>query len=459
MNRRPRKSRAQELGLTHLAEQIGIGLEGEVRHRVQSEPPCFDRVRPCFKTTTHSTSREPDAYAHLERIMEVGGDEDRIAHLHHEAGLLKNLASSRLPGLLAVIHIPGRDRPSTGSGGTRSSLHHQDTPLRVAQYDGDRHGRGAEVDPPTVRTQSPFPRVQNGTLETGAAVGTEHSLAGPGSIAAGCHRRKGKRWLRMTMHTRHNGGMFPRVSVSAALMLLGSLLWAGRLLIGPAPWEPKAASLLAAALVVSNSVNLVAMLLTPGRWVRNSIAALAGTWGVAAVALTVNPLWIGAFLAHAAGVAIAWTRSLDRWFHPARPDRVPARATALVLGLVWLPGFVGGLGIPTVTAGGWVLAGFGVLAGWAYARALPGVLWTIRLVLPILGAVSVIGLRLPAAAGMLAAASALTILAWTADARLAAMRPVPRRVASLTVPPELTPPGLMEAAGYDRRGRLLSEDG
>ena len=263
----------------------------------------------------------------------------------------------------------------------------------------------------------------------------------------------------MTMHTRHNGGMFPRVSVSAALMLLGSLLWAGRLLIGPAPWEPKAASLLAAALVVSNSVNLVAMLLTPGRWVRNSIAALAGTWGVAALALTVNPLWIGAFLAHAAGVAIAWARSLDRWFHQARPDRVPARATALVLGLVWLPGFVGGLGIPAVTAGGWVLAGFGVLAGWAYARALPGVLWTIRMVLPILGAVSVIGLRLPAAAGMLAAASALTILAWTADARLAAMRPVPRRVASLTVPPELTPPGLMEAAGYDRRGRLLSEDG
>ena len=261
------------------------------------------------------------------------------------------------------------------------------------------------------------------------------------------------------MHTRHNGGMFQRVSVSAALILVGTLLWAARLLIGPAPWDPQAASLLAAALVVSNAVNLVAMLLSPGRWVRNSIAILAAAWAVAVLALAVDPLWIAALLAHACGVGIAWARWLDEWFQQTRPDRVPARATILVLGLVWLPGFVGGLGIPTVTAAGWTLAGFGALAGWAYARALPGVLWTIRLVLPVLGAFSLIGLRLAAVGGMLAVISALTLLAWTADARLAATRPVPRRVASVAIPPELTPPGLMEAAGYDRRGRPRREDG
>ena len=257
------------------------------------------------------------------------------------------------------------------------------------------------------------------------------------------------------MPTRHNGEMFRTVSVSASLILLGALLWAVRLLFGPAPWEPQAAFLLAAALVVSNAVNLVAMLLSPGKWVRNSIASLAGAWAVAALALEVDPIWIGAFVAYASGVGIAWSRSLDEWFHQAKPDRVPARATILALGLLWLPGFVGALGIPAVTAAGWTVAGFGVVAGWAYARALPGVLWTIRLVLPILGSLSAVGLPLPAAAGMLAVISALTLLAWTVDARLAASRPAPRRVASVPVPPELTPPGIMEAAGYDRRGRSL----
>lgn len=253
--------------------------------------------------------------------------------------------------------------------------------------------------------------------------------------------------------------MFRKVSVSAALLLAGGLLWAGRLLSGPAPWEPQVAALIAAALVVSNAVNLVAMLLSPGPWVRNSIATLAGAWTVATLALTVDPLWIGAFLAYAGGVGIAWARSLDGWFHRPKPDRVPARATMLALGLVWLPGFVGALGSPTVTAAGWVLAGFGVVAGWAYARALPGVLWIIRLLLPILGTVSVVGLHLPAVTGLLAVTAALTLLAWTADARLAVSRPVPRRAVSVPVPPELAPPGIMEAAGYDRRGRPLRRSG
>ena len=266
-------------------------------------------------------------------------------------------------------------------------------------------------------------------------------------------------WLRKTMPTRHNGRMFHRVSVSAALLLAGALLWTGRLLFGPGPWEPHAASLLAASLLVSSAVNLVAMLLTPGRWVRNSIAIVAGAWATAALALAVDLLWIGAFLAYAGGVGIAWTQPMDEWFHQTKPDRVPARATMLALGLVWLPGFVGGLGIPAVTPAGWAMAGFGVVGGWAYARALPGALWTIRLVLPVLGAFSVAGLRPTAVAGVLAVTSAITLLAWTPEARQAASREAPRRVASMPVLPELTPPGIMEAAGYDRRGRPLRENG
>lgn len=246
-----------------------------------------------------------------------------------------------------------------------------------------------------------------------------------------------------------------KISISAALILVGTVLSAARLFFGPGPWEAQAASLLALGLVLANGVNIVAMLLAPGRWVRNSIALTATAWVVVAVVLPVDPLWIGALVAHASGVASAWTGSLDPWFLQTKPDRVPVKAVVLALGLVWLPGLAGGLGIPEVSAGGWVLALFGLGSGWAYARAVPGALWAVRLVLPPLTAYSAVGLQLPAAVGVLAAGSTLTALAWTADARLAVRRPVPRRVETMPVLPELTPPGILESAGYDHRGRPL----
>ncbi len=262
----------------------------------------------------------------------------------------------------------------------------------------------------------------------------------------------------MSPHTRHNGEMFRIASVSAALMLLGASLWAGRLVFGSTPWEPRVASLLAVSLLLANAVNLVAMLLSPGRWVRNSIAALAAFWALAAAALSIDPFWVAAMLAHAGGVGTAWARPLDGWFHQAKPDRVPARATILALGLLWLPGFVAAFAIPDMPSTGWVIAGFGLAGGWAYSRAVPGAIWMIRLLLPFLGAISTVGLRAPQVLGMLAVILALTFLAWTTDARRAVMRPVPRRVETITVHPELAPPGLVEAVGYDRTGRPVRRE-
>ena len=246
-----------------------------------------------------------------------------------------------------------------------------------------------------------------------------------------------------------------RVTVSAAFIFLGGLLWAGRTLFGSSPWGAPGASLVAVDLVVVTAVNVVAMVLSPRRWVRNSIGVIGGAWAGLAIALPADPLWIIAVVTCVIGVALAWTRLVDEWFHRVKPDRVPAKATSLALGLIWLPGLVGGLGIPDVTPGGWIMVAFGLVGGWAYARALPGALWTIRLALPPLGIVSIIGLRLPAAAGVIAATATLTVLAWTADARLAVRSPVPRRVTPVSILPEITPPGLMESAGYDRRGRPL----
>lgn len=244
-----------------------------------------------------------------------------------------------------------------------------------------------------------------------------------------------------------------KVSVSAACIFLGGLLWAGRLLFGPSPWSAPAASLAGAGLILAASVTVAAMLLSPGRWVRNSIAAAAAAWASIAAAAPIDPLWIAAAAVGGAGASLAWSRPLDGWFHQIKPDRVPPKAAALALGLIWLPGAVGGLGLPEVTPGGWTLAAFGAAGGWAYARAVRGALWTVRLALPAAGIAAVPGLSLPAGAGLLAFAGALTYLAWTADARLAVRPPAPRRVKTMPILPEAAPPGLMESAGYDRRGR------
>lgn len=181
-----------------------------------------------------------------------------------------------------------------------------------------------------------------------------------------------------------------------------------------------------------------------------------GAWALTGAALDTDLLWIAALATVAAGVGLTWTGPMDGWFYQVKPDRVPTQATVLALGLIWLPAVVGSLGIPDVTPAGWVMAAFGLVGGWAYARALPGALWAVRLVLLPLGIASGAGLWTAPTAGMVVTALALTLLAWTGEARLAVSPAPPRRVKPLSILPEVTPPGLMESAGYDRRGRPLA---
>ena len=252
------------------------------------------------------------------------------------------------------------------------------------------------------------------------------------------------------------GSMPRRVLVAAACILSGSLLWTARLLFGSSPWGANSSALLALGLLVATSVSLVALLLSPGRWVRNAIAVTAGAWALTAIALEADLLWIAALAILAAGAVLTRTSAMDSWFQQVKADRVPTKATVLAFGQVCWPAVVGGLGIPDVTPAGWVLAVFGLVGGWAYARALPGSLWTLRLVLLPLGIAAGPGLRPAAAAALVAVALALTLLSWTAEARFAVDSSRPRRVRPVSILPEVTPPGLMESAGYDRRGRPLA---
>lgn len=250
-----------------------------------------------------------------------------------------------------------------------------------------------------------------------------------------------------------------RASISAALVLLSGLLWAARVLFGTSPWDAGAAALVTMGTVIESAVIVIALLLSPGRWVRVALAVVGARWGLQALLMPAGPVWGLALATGGLGIGLAWAPALDGWFRPVKPDRVPARATVLALGLVWTPSIVGGLGAPEVTAGGWVLAGFGLVAGWAYARAINASLWAIRLGLVPLAIFAAIGLAPWAMLLLLSAAAALTYLAWTPDARIAMETPRPRRGNPVSILPELTPSGLMEAAGYSRSGRPLDRSG
>lgn len=244
------------------------------------------------------------------------------------------------------------------------------------------------------------------------------------------------------------------VPVAAAAVLLAGLAWSARLAFGPAPWGEGAAALVAADLLLVTAVTVVAILLAPARWVRRLVAAVAGVQAALAMVLSVDALWVGAAALTLVAAGLSWSAWLDEWFRGrVKADQVPARATALALGLLVLPGVVGAAGLPTVTTAGWAVAVAAAVLAWAYSRALPGTLWIARLAVLPAAVAAAIGLDLVPGMVLVAAGVALTALAWTADARLAVQPLAPKRVEAVSILPEMVPEDLMEGAGYDRRGR------
>ena len=241
--------------------------------------------------------------------------------------------------------------------------------------------------------------------------------------------------------------------LTAGLVLGAGLMWSLSVAFGTTPWTEGASAIIGADLILVTAIAVVALLLSPGRWVKNLITALGVVWAGLAVAIDVDILWSAGLTLSVIGLALVWSRPMDTWLiGNTRPDRVPPKATILTLALIATPGMVGAAGFPDVTAGGWALAGVCAAIGWVYSRAIPAALWAVRLGLWILGIAAVLGLDPIAAAGLLLWVGAVVALGWTSDARLAASPLFPRKVEAVSILPEMVPADLMESAGLDRKG-------
>lgn len=243
-----------------------------------------------------------------------------------------------------------------------------------------------------------------------------------------------------------------RIALGALLIFVAHLAWALRLVFGDGPLTEGGAALVAADLLVLGIVALLAVVLSPTPWSRRISLAAGAVLGIVAIVHPIDAGWIVGAVAGAAFVLLLAPTPDGTWFvSPARPP-VPARASALAIGLLAFPAVIGAAGFPSVSRAGYLVAGLSVVTGWAYARALVPALWFARLGWPLLALVAIFGLEPAAAVAVVVATGLVTWLAWSEDARVAAS-PLVRSSTPVQVLPELVPPDILDAAGFDAKGR------
>lgn len=240
--------------------------------------------------------------------------------------------------------------------------------------------------------------------------------------------------------------------MAAITLFAAHLAWAAKVSFGQSPIAPTGQTLVSADLLIIGAVVTVGILLDRTPWTRKLALLSIGAQAAIAVTHPVDILWLfAATFSAIAAFALAPAPS-GRWFASPARQQVPARATALALGLLLTPSLIGAASRPEPTIAGLVLAGVALIGAWAYTRALVSVLWMARIVWPlgIIGAA--IGLSWPSAAVLIGVGASVTWLAWTSDARVAA-GPLMETRKAIPLLPEMVPAEILDSAGFDSKGR------
>jgi len=105
----------------------------------------------------------------------------------------------------------------------------------------------------------------------------------------------------------------------------------------------------------------------------------------------------------------------------------------------------------------WVAAGWAMVTGWAFGRALNAGLWSARVVVPVLLVAAAIASPFPGSLVLVGAAAAAAGLAWWPATELA-VNPIVPQADGVAVPPQLVPPEILSRAGFDDRGRRVDRE-
>ncbi|MFQ5522709.1 MAG: hypothetical protein ACE5F5_03925 [Acidimicrobiia bacterium] len=245
--------------------------------------------------------------------------------------------------------------------------------------------------------------------------------------------------------------MFSRLAPAAPLA--ASLVWAAAFATDPGALDATGTVLAVTDLLLAATVGVVGMVLSGGRWARRLSLGVCGGGYLLAVLRPIDVLWwtgivltsLAALLLHLPVV----TRHIRKLPSASGP---PPKAVLVPIALIVVPFAlaVGSMGdtrplalLTSLTA---------LLAAFWYVRVLPGGLIAVRLLWPLLALATAWPLGMPAGLVSVVAAITVAAFAWSKEAGLAFYPPVERGT-TVPIPPELTPPDVLDAADLDDRGR------
>ena len=246
--------------------------------------------------------------------------------------------------------------------------------------------------------------------------------------------------------------------VVAASLLAAGAVWALRLIFAPELFAASSGATLGLDLLIVSATAGTGMVVSRGRWTRNlgwflvavelvlSVIMDLDAWGWVALVATLGTLVL---------LSGPWLASFLRQLPPTAAP--PNAAVFLALGLLLTAGLVA-IGTPAgMEPAHWLAAAASVIVALLYSRAMPLGLWAARTLVPLL--IAVAAFFSPLLGGLLLGAGAvgMLVLAWSGPAALAVYSLIPT-AAGVAVPPELVPPELLAAAGYDERGRKREEE-
>lgn len=249
--------------------------------------------------------------------------------------------------------------------------------------------------------------------------------------------------------------MPPAPIVVAVTLAAASIGGALHLAFDDGPLSAEAAVLVAGGMIVLTLVAVSGVLLARGRWAQPTAAAVAAGWMAITAPGDVTPL--AALTLAVAAVALSGSIGpwLRRWLRhrPAVEGPPPAAVVSLLL-LLAVPVAIG-LTVPDgVPWHAWALAAWSLALALALARVVPGSLFALRMLHA--PACLVVGALIGAAALLVVGTLGISgaAMAWRREVAVA-MTP-DRPPTSLRIPPELAPPGVLDAAGADESGRKQS---
>jgi hypothetical protein len=237
--------------------------------------------------------------------------------------------------------------------------------------------------------------------------------------------------------------------------LAAALVWVLILLFDAGPLPPSSTLLTGVGLLAIATTSVVGLVVTGARWAhRLAVCSVATTMVVAALRPIDRWWWLGLAVS-AVAVTIVFlpiiTNQVRRLPAASGP---PSAAVVPPLALLASPVLVG---LTSADAPPLPALAVGLSApvfAYLYIRVLPGGLWGVRLLWPMLalGLAPFLGL-LPGVAAVLVAVI-VAAFSWRPEVK-ASYHP-PREVGStFPIPPEMTPPDVLDAAHVDDKGRPL----